>query len=543
MKRSHPIKVRGNNQITQIECYEDENLLDAMRRQGIPYYSDCGGRGSCGKCKIKIINGTTEPGMEDIRRLSEKERKEGYGLACRAFPKGEMEIELADYEERFKAVISAKNIPTNHSPNRSGEEGYAVAIDLGTTTLAFQLVNCQTEVIMASLSSMNPQRRLGADVISRMKASNDGKGEQLRRLILEALLEGIEHLRKEASITVDKLSHITIAGNTTMIHLLMGYSCEALGRYPFLPVHIGEIKSEFSEFFGEVWRQRNSQRVVKAVEKTIRAEVTVLPGISAFVGSDIVAGLGLCGFDVSKEICLFLDLGTNGELAIGNRDRLLVTSTAAGPAFEGGNISIGMGSVPGAISKITSREGKLYPETIGGQKPIGICGTGVIELCSELLKNGVMDNTGLLQPDYFDEGFPIDQEDGKQLRFLQKDIRELQLAKAAIRAGIELLIKSYGCTYEAIDKVYLAGGFGFVLPIEKSVHIGLLPKQLENRMVAIGNSSLAGAVRYTIDPDFPARLDKLAGMAQEIHIANQEEFQELYIQHMNFTTDEDEDMT
>ena len=168
MKRSHPIKVRGNNQITQIECYEDENLLDAMRRQGIPYYSDCGGRGSCGKCKIKIINGTTEPGIEDIRRLSEKE---GYGLACRAFPKGEMEIELADYEERFNAVISAKNIPTNHSPNRSGEEGYAVAIDLGTTTLAFQLVNCQTEVIMASLSSMNPQRRLGADVISRMKAS------------------------------------------------------------------------------------------------------------------------------------------------------------------------------------------------------------------------------------------------------------------------------------------------------------------------------------------------------------------------------------
>ena len=251
----------------------------------------------------------------------------------------------------------------------------------------------------------------------------------------------------------------------------------------------------------------------------------------------------MCGFDVNKEICLFLDLGTNGELAIGNRERLLVTSTAAGPAFEGGNISIGMGSVPGAISKITSREGKLYPETIGGKKPIGICGTGVIELCSELLKNGIMDHTGLLQSDYFDEGYPIDQEDGKQLRFLQKDIRELQLAKAAIRAGIELLIKSYGCTYEAISKVYLAGGFGFVLPIEKSVHIGLLPKQLEKRMVAIGNSSLAGAVRYTIDPDFPARLDKLAGMAQEIHIANQEEFQELYIQHMNFTTDEDEDVT
>jgi uncharacterized 2Fe-2S/4Fe-4S cluster protein (DUF4445 family) len=325
-----------------------------------------------------------------------------------------------------------------------------------------------------------------------------------------------------------------------MIHLMMGYSCEQLGRYPFLPVYIGEIKKGFSEFFGEVWRERSSHSEDNMVEEPIIAGITILPGISAFVGSDIVAGLGLCGFDQSEEICLFLDLGTNGELAIGNKDRLLVTSTAAGPAFEGGNISIGMGSVPGAISKISLREGEPYPETIGGHNPIGICGTGVIELCSELLKSGIMDATGLLREDYFEEGFLIFQEDGKQLRFLQRDIRELQLAKAAIRAGIELLIKCYGCTYEAIDKVYLAGGFGFVLPIEKSVHIGLLPIQLQEKMVAIGNSSLAGALRYIIDPNFPARLDKLAEVAQEIHIANQEEFQELYIKYMNFTTSEDE---
>lgn len=541
MSRSQPIKVWRKNQIAQIECNGDESLLDAMRRQGIPYYSDCGGRGTCGKCRIRIINGIAEPGAEDIRRLSEQERREGYGLACRIFPKDELEIELADYDESLEVVVSVKNPLPNSSYHRIIDGGYAIAVDLGTTTLAIQLMNCQTGIIMASQSSMNPQRRLGADVISRMKASNDGKSEQLRQLILEALLEGIDQLREDASVPEEKLRHITIAGNTTMIHLLMGYSCEALGRYPFLPVHIGEIKKEFSEFFGEVWRQRNSQRE-EAVDETIRAEVTVLPGISAFVGSDIVAGLGLCEFDLNKEISLFLDLGTNGELALGNKDRLLVTSTAAGPAFEGGNISIGMGSVPGAISKISLREGTLYPETIGGQKPIGICGTGVIELCSELLKGGIMDATGLLREDYFEEGFLIYQEDGKQLRFLQRDIRELQLAKAAIRAGIELLIKCYGCTYEAIDKVYLAGGFGFVLPIEKAVHIGLLPEQLQEKMVAIGNSSLAGAIRFTIDPDFPARLDKLAGMAQEIHIANQEEFQELYIKYMNFTTNEDEDL-
>ncbi len=540
MGRSHPIEVWSNNQIKQIECSEDESLLDAMRRQGIPYYSDCGGRGSCGKCKIRMISGTTDLSPEDIKRLSVEEQREGYRLACRVFPGGELAIELGAYEERIEAVVSAKDISPYYPSKQNIVEEYAVAIDLGTTTLAFQIVNCHTGEILASLSSINPQRRLGADVISRMKASNDGKREQLRQLILESLLEGIDQLSKEASIPVEKLHHITIAGNTTMIHLLMGYSCEGLGKYPFQPVRIGKTQEEFSVFFGEVWRQRRSLTEENAVDEQVGAEVTVLPGISAFVGSDIVAGLGLCGFDHRKEICLFLDLGTNGELAIGNRDRLLVTSTAAGPAFEGGNISIGMGSVPGAISKLSLREGKLYTETIRGQKPIGICGTGVIELCSELLTGGIMDATGLLREDYFEEGFPIYQEDGKQLRFLQRDIRELQLAKAAIRAGIELLIKSFGCTYEAIDTVYLAGGFGFVLPIEKAVHIGLLPEQLKEKMVAIGNSSLAGASRYTIDQEFPDRLDKLAEMAQEIHIANQEEFQELYIQHMNFAPGEED---
>ncbi|MDF2908082.1 MAG: hypothetical protein K0R34_3403 [Herbinix sp.] len=539
MGRIHPIKVWNNNKMIQIECSEDENLLDAMRRQGIPYYSDCGGRGTCGKCKIRILSGSVETGPKVVKILSATEQEEGYRLACRAIPKSELVIKLASYDESLKAVITAKDIsPYNPTKDRI-EEGFAVAIDLGTTTLAFQIVNRNTGEILASLSRMNPQRRLGADVISRMKASNDGRKEQLRQLILDALLEGIEELRTEASVPLDKLRHISIAGNTTMIHLLMGYSCEALGKYPFQPNHTGIIRKDFSEFFREVWRQRKILWEENSIDNTSGIGVTVLPGISAFVGSDIVAGLGMCGLDNTKEVCLFLDLGTNGELAIGNKDKLLVTSTAAGPAFEGGNISIGMGSVPGAISKFSLKDGKTHLETIGGQKPIGLCGTGVIELCSELLKNEIMDATGLLREDYFENGFLVDQEEGKQLRFLQRDIRELQLAKAAIRAGIELLIKKYGCTYEEIDKVYLAGGFGYVLPVEKAVHIGLLPEQLKEKIVAIGNSSLAGATRYLIDPEFSAKLDLLIGIAKEIHIANEEEFQELYIQYMNFAPGED----
>lgn len=533
MSRSYPIKVWSNNEIKQIECSEDENLLDAMRRQGIPYYSDCGGRGSCGKCKVRIIDGTVELGPEDRKRISAKEQEQGYRLACKVYPKGALSIELATYTERMESVTTVNEINL-YKPSREGKgQEYAIGIDLGTTTLAFQLVNCLNGAILETWTSMNPQRRMGADVISRMKASNEGKREELRLQILEALWEGMERLCSQAAVPIEKLHLITIAGNTTMVHLLMGYSCEELGRYPFQPVHIGNIQEELTEFFGEVWRKGSNLRE-ENTDTSIRTEVVVLPGISAFVGSDIVAGLGVCGFDYKEEICLFLDLGTNGEMAIGNKNNLLVTSTAAGPAFEGGNISIGMGSVPGAISKLSLCEGTLHLETIGGQEPIGICGTGVIELCSELLRNGIMDATGLLQEDYFKEGFPISQKEGMQLRFLQRDIRELQLAKAAIRAGIELLIKNYGCTIKEIDKVYLAGGFGYVLPVEKAVHIGVLPEQLEERIVAIGNSSLAGAIRYAIDPDFPMRLNMVAGMAREIHIANQEEFQDLYIQHMNF---------
>ncbi len=541
MNPSHPIKVWSNNQIKQIECSEDENLLDAMRRQGIPYYSDCGGRGSCGKCKIRIIEDTSEPGPEDGKRISVGEHEEGYRLACRVFPKKALTIELMNYAENIEAVTSAKDMNPHFNPMQGTKEEYAIGIDLGTTTLAFQIVNCYSGVILVSRTSINPQRRLGADVISRMKASNDGRREQLRQLILEALLAGIEQLCIDASVSPELIPQITIAGNTTMVHLLMGYSCEELGRYPFQPVHIGTIEQDITDFFGEVWKQR-SNLWEKNSGSVGKMTVTVLPGISAFVGSDIVAGLGLCGFDYNEKICLFLDLGTNGELAIGNRDKLLVSSTAAGPAFEGGNISIGTGSVPGAISKLSLSEGKLHLETIGDQKPVGICGTGVIELCSELFGNGIMDTTGLLQEEYFEEGFLIWQEEGRQLRFLQRDIRELQLAKAAIRAGIELLIKSYGCSYEAIDKVYLAGGFGYVLPVDKAVRIGLLPQQLEEKVNPIGNSSLAGAIRYAIDPNFPSRLNNVVRMAKEMHIANQEEFQEYYIRYMNFTPEEEDEV-
>jgi uncharacterized 2Fe-2S/4Fe-4S cluster protein (DUF4445 family) len=386
---------------------------------------------------------------------------------------------------------------------------------------------------------VNPQRVYGADVISRMRASKEGTLEQLRDIIRSSLSEGIISAIREVGIEASQLKQIAIAGNTTMIHLLMGYSCETLGVYPFLPVNIDTITLKFKDLFFQDLRLVNkynnfSEEGNNLLQLIQELPVVILPGISTFVGGDIVAGLAVCGYHTSEEICLLIDLGTNGEIAIGNKERILVTSTAAGPAFEGGNISCGVGSIPGAISRVSLEADHITLETIGEQKPIGICGTGVIELVSELFRNGVIDETGLLIEEYFKSGYPIVESEEVSIRFTQKDIRELQLAKAAVRAGIEVLLKRYGVTYQQLEKVYLAGGFGFYLDIDKAIKISLLPEEFRDKIFLSGNSSLAGAVQYASNTDFTKRVEDILAKSQEIHLSNDEDFNKLYLEYMSF---------
>ena len=232
---------------------------------------------------------------------------------------------------------------------------------------------------------------------------------------------------------------------------------------------------------------------------------------------------------------MLIDLGTNGEMAIGNRERILVTSTAAGPAFEGGNISCGMGSVPGAICQVQISGTEVSCGTIGDRPPVGLCGTGVIETACELLKAELIDETGMLDEDYFDDGFVLAKTpSGEEISFTQKDVREIQLAKAAVRAGLETLMLRYGVTYDDIDTLYLAGGFGFHLNLEKAAAIGLIPEELLDRAKAVGNSSLGGAAVWLTEPGAAERMERIIAVSEEIPLASDKDFNQFYMDSMFF---------
>ncbi len=516
--QTYSISVIRGEITNTMECKDNETLLEAMVRQEIYVSAACGGRGTCGKCKIILLNGSLPVTEADKNIFSEEELKEGYRLSCKAYAKSDCSIKLFGGDETdFDVVTEHLNFG---EIQRGGEGCYAIAIDIGTTTIAVSLIETATRSIVWTYSAVNRQRAYGADVIARMQASNAGKKEELRRSIQQDLIQGIEAIILKTGINRESITKVAIAGNTTMGHLLLGYSCETLGIYPFTPVNIKETVLAFEEVFASDY---------------LRAEVILLAGISTYVGGDISAGLLSCGFDKTKAVCLLIDLGTNGEMAIGNMDRIIVTSTAAGPAFEGGNISCGVGSIAGAICNVDINNEKAKYKTIADGAAVGICGTGVVEIVAELIRTGIADETGLLTEEYFEDGYTIATDKaGKAITFTQKDIREIQLAKAAVRAGIEILIRRFGISYEELDTVYLAGGFGYKINIQKAIAIGLLPNKLQGKIRAIGNSSLSGAIEYLVGEAAHNRMKNITEISTEINLSNDKDFNELYVDYMYF---------
>lgn len=521
------IKVIRQGKTVVFQGREGESLLTQLREQGIYISAACGGKGRCGKCRVQMTKGVTEPGEEDAKSLQPEELKAGWRLACTAYP-GEdcaVVIESAD-ESQFDVVAGSQR---EEAKSAESESGYDIAIDIGTTTIAIELVGHSQGQPLHTVTSINHQRAYGADVISRIQASNEGEKEALQESIRRDLYEGIQRLLTESGARPERVGRIAIAGNTTMGHLLMGYSCETLGVYPFTPVNIETITVSFEEMFGP--------QIAAHGENAFKldAQITLLPGITTYVGADISAGMLSCDFDRMDQPCMLIDLGTNGEMALGSKDRILVTSTAAGPAFEGGNISWGMGSVPGAVCGVLIQEGKAQVETIGGQSPVGLCGTGVIETAYELVKEELVDETGMLEEDYFEEGFPLAKtEAGETIVFTQKDVREIQLAKSAVRAGIETLLRRFGIGYEEVGQVFLAGGFGYRVDLKKAVGIGMLPEELEGKTTAVGNSSLSGARRYLTREDAANRLHQIIASSSEVELSSDKDFNRFYTEYMFF---------
>lgn len=494
-----------------------QSLLTLLQENHIYIDAECNGRGTCGKCVVCMKEGVTLPTEKEKIILPWEELKKGMRLACEILIERDCTITIPAGNQNMKVVSNRDEFPKTGQKSFYGEREYGIAVDIGTTTLAAELVDLESGEIIDATTDVNHQRAFGADVIARMQASNEGKGPLLEQYIKDDLNKMIDVLIEKNNPDQAKIKSIVIAGNTTMLHLLQGFSCETLGVAPFIPVDLSMRKISCEELLAR---------------QDLQAEVVILPGISAFIGGDIVAGIYSSAMWEREEPVLLLDVGTNGEMVMGNRHGLLATSAAAGPVFEGANISCGVPAVPGAISHVHIKGRENYEckvETIDQVPPIGICGTGIIDAISELVRVGLIDENGTLEEEWFEEGFPI----WENRFFLQeRDIREIQMGKSAIRAGIETLIEEYG---REPEQIYLAGGFGVYMDVASAVGIGLLPQNAERNTISIGNSSLEGAKRFLLEGErAEACLQWIVEHTREINLAMHAGFQERYMQYMFF---------
>ena len=511
---------------------QQKKLLEMLQEKNEYISAPCNGNGICGKCIVRYKSGATEPTKQDREFLSEKQLEQGYRLACQSYPTEEYKVEIPELEETIEVLSQWENQRTEEILKNTAEGTaektenalYGICIDIGTTTLAALLVNLETEADCQTAVSVNHQRAYGSDVLSRISASNGGKKWEIQRCIRQDLQKLIRELLQKEKITEQQIQRIVIAGNTTMCHLLRGFSCETLGVAPFLPVDLSWMEGSAADFLGM---------------KELDTKVVILPGISAFVGADIMAGIAKMNMHRSEGYHLLLDIGTNGEMVLGNCRHMYVTSTSAGPAFEGGNISCGMAGIPGVISHVFMEEtGKAGFQVIGEadgenkkkQQAIGICGTGMIDLVYELRKHQMIDEHGTYSDLYFDTGYEL----AGKVKFTQNDIREIQMAKAAICAGVDILVKKAGIAFDEVDDCYLAGGFGTKIDITKAAGIGLIPKELEVKTIPVGNTVLAGTKEVLLGRISKDELEKIQTMADVINLAEENDFEELYLSYMDF---------
>ncbi|MBQ9549967.1 MAG: DUF4445 domain-containing protein [Lachnospiraceae bacterium] len=537
------IKVITPEKEYSLSAERGASLLGLLRSNGIGIAAVCGGKGRCGKCGIRLLSGRLDITAADRSVFSDEELENGCRLACRVSLNDDITIELIYSGEEILAdpdgmpvnngiCADSDGMPEDNEKTAVPEivfpkAGYGIAIDIGTTTLALALVDINHGRVLQCRSSENPQRVYGIDVISRIEAAAKGSDTELKRLISSKLAGEISALIREQALSNSDITRIAIAGNTAMLHILRGYDTSGLGGHPFTPVNINREELLSGDLLP----------IEELPDDLKRIPVTILPGISAFVGADIVSGLYSLSFQEKEKPCLFLDLGTNGEMAVGTGNKLLVTSVAAGPAFEGGNIKCGSGSIRGAISKLSLENGVTGIETIGNTlPPKGICGTGVIEITAELLKNEIIDESGLLTDRFFETGFPLaENASGETIVFTQDDIREVQLAKSAVRAGLEVLIKRFGTSYRNIEKLYISGGFGHSLDASKAARIGMIPDGLKEKCEIMGNTSLSGLISYLRDPEKGRTVfESIRKTGKELYLSSDEEFNSLFVDYMSF---------
>ncbi len=629
-------KVEQDGEVYYIEAASGMRLLDVINmHEEVHIDAPCGGNGTCGKCKVKVIQssqgtGLNVPNGAEHTFLSPKEIEEGVRLSCRAIINGDCHIVLLNDKEKadilsdstefqgelhppvektflelpepsiedqrpddqrvvdeltlklkgnsnnkvnsFSALpqherslsISMKlrktlpqllresqfQITVTHDKNRiyKFEKGntealhFGIGIDIGTTTVVAYLVDLKKGRVIDTVSGLNRQKAFGGDVITRIEyVMREKTGlSQIQERICRQLETLISMLLEKNKIESTNISVLSIAGNTTMMHLCVGLNPEAIAVAPFIPVS-------------------TAAEIVQAEElhiDSLECPVLLLPSLSGYVGADVSAGIISSGILEHQKLNLLVDFGTNGEIVLGNRDVVYTCSTAAGPAFEGAHISRGMGGVTGAINSVYLVENRLFYTTIGGTKPRGICGSGIFDVAALLISTGAADYTGrILKPEesetaegrtllqnYREEnGEPAlllasahETQTGKDVLFTQKDLREVQLAKAAIAAGIDALIHEAGITYDEVNAIYIAGGFGNYIDKHSAVKIGLFPKERLGSIESIGNSAGKGAVLSILSSEVSKDFERIPQISRYIELSSSAYFQNAYIEQMYF---------
>ena len=590
-----------------IKVDKGTDLLTASIKAGIHIYNSCGGEGVCGRCKVIVKKG--EFVTEHSGRILEKERKEGYVLACRTTPESDLEVlvpeesrlgdieiltdearskrlaglytpaekiqeqpskkqakifkhgplstklflnlprptmddNCADTDRLFREIrkgrdihimqmglANIKKLPrllresdwqvtvTLGSRNRTTEvvliepgdtssKNFGIALDIGTTTIVAYLVDLRSQKVLAAKASHNPQVDFGEDVITRIMYAQEQNGlEKLHHAVIDTINTLIYSMAKEQNLTLDDITAVTCAGNTTMTHLLLKIEPSYIRKEPYIPA-------------------ANFMPVIRAAEVGIKVNprglLACFPCIGSYVGGDIVSGVLASGMDNTDQLSLFIDLGTNGEVVIGNKEYFVACSTSAGPCFEGGGLSSGIRAMKGAIQSVSMDKNKLKIDTIGNAAPRGICGSGIIDIMSEFLKHKIMDRSGKLKDNKL---CPVRERDGakeivlvdkklsataKDIKIDENDIKNVIHSKGAIYTGIEVLLKELGYEKSNIKHVFIAGGMGTALNIRSAINIGLLPDLPEDKFEFLGNTSVTGAKMCMLSSEAIKKADSIA---------------------------------
>jgi uncharacterized 2Fe-2S/4Fe-4S cluster protein (DUF4445 family) len=494
-------------------------LFDCAERIGIQVPTSCVKQGKCRECLLEVEEG----GELLSARTAEEAHLDGrFRLACRTRILDEGTVRCHTMRRGSMRVVDEATDLPDVELRLDRREGHGIALDLGTTTVAMRLYDLATGALVASQSFENPQRFGGSDIMARIHYDTHHKGRLLQRTLLGYLGHAIERF----PVAPESIVEMTVAANTTMRDLFFGLDVHSIGQKPYRSTTEHDLKAG-----------KRSTTALSTEAKRLRlpilpeARIYGLPLLGSHVGADAAACLLATGLAERSGVSIVMDIGTNTELIVGNRDRIVAASCPAGPAFEGGGVLCGMPGLDGAIERIAvADEGTVSLQVIGGTEPQGICGSGLVDLLSELLRTGRMNAQGR-----FADGvsrFVVDPANG--IVFTEADVNELAQAKGANVAGLRIAAEVFGIGLEDIERFYLAGGFARHIDPDAGRRIGLLPPLPDEKLVRVGNASLEGAARVLLSESYRRDLEELALRVEHVELETHETFFDYFVEGCQF---------